>query len=202
MAQNTPDQNYPPYENSQNSESEKISSASSFLKSGFGRNLKTSTPENREKLFYVWYNNGRPGVKDFYKILVKELPEFELPAESIISILIPEFKDRAIELDMQVHEQLTAMVVAEKVEMLKRHATIGFKIQDIALEYIENHKDEITPSGAIRLLVEGVRIERESRGIPEALDKMSRMSDDELLDEVKSLLSSTSVTLEDIDADN
>ena len=75
-------------------------------------------------------------------------------------------------------------------------------MQNLSLEYLEAHADDLTSAGAVRLLVEGIRIERESKGVPEALEKMSKMSDADLLEEVKKLATSSSVTLERWDADS
>ena len=157
-----------------------------------------------EKVFYIWYNHGKPGGGKLLQYIPAELDEFgRLPTAFLLANwIMEEFVPRAELLDKQVKEQLDSLVVAEKVEMLKRHADIGFKMQDMAINFLNENQDVLSAPAAVRLLVEGIRIERESRGIPAALDKLRDMSDEKLMDEIKSLMTSSSVTLEDIDADS
>ena len=159
-------------------------------------------PELKEEVFYFWYNNRRMSIRKFYEKLQEEYPDEPLPSVNTIQFWIREFLPRARDLDLQVHQQLEATVIAEKVEMLKRHAKVGLRMQNLSLDYLEAHADDLTSAGAVRLLVEGIRIERESKGVPEALEKMSKMSDEQLLEEVKKLATSSSVTLERWDADS
>lgn len=175
----------------------------SFLQSSYAQNnmgSETFNPDVREKAFYIWYNNGRPGHSKLKELLKSSIPEKELPNEWSIREWVTDFNSRAYELDKQVHEQVEAIVIAEKVEMMKRHAKVGVQMQDLAIEYILAHKYDLKTPVAVRLLVEGIRIERESRGIPEALEKMSKLTDEELLEEIKQLMTSSSVTLEEVDA--
>lgn len=183
----------------QDSEPEVITERSNFATSFLGSNPRN---ELREELFYYWYNNRKLGAKKVYDKLEEDYPEADLPSRNTFALWIREYNYRAIELDRQVHQQLEEAVVAEKVEMLKRHASVGVVMQNMAIDYLQAHADDLTSAGAIRLLVEGVRIERDSKGIPEALEKMSKMSDDQLLEEVKRLATSSSVTLERWDADD
>jgi len=72
----------------------------------------------------------------------------------------------------------------------------------MSIRFLNENQDVLSAPAAVRLLVEGIRIERESRGIPAALDKMQNMSDEQLLDEIKELMTSSSVSLEEIDANS
>jgi len=83
-----------------------------------------------------------------------------------------------------VQKSVDLVLIQTKVEMLERHAQVGTKMQDIALEYLEEHAEEMSAPAAVRLLVEGIRIERESRSIPEALAKLTSLSDEQLLKEI------------------
>jgi hypothetical protein len=100
--------------------------------------------------------------------------------------------------------QINQRMVAEKVEMLNRHANVGTEIQDIALKYINEHRDDLNVSNAVRLLVEGVRIERESRGISTTIEKITNQSDEELQKQIEQLVTSHPVEflpMEVLDAD-
>ena len=109
------------------------------------------------------------------------------------------FQDQAEALDNQVRQELESRLVQEKIEMLSRHANLGMEVQDIAIDYIRGHRDELTSNAAVRLLIEGVRIERESKGIPQALEKMINKTDEELLEEVKKLTDGANVEIEVLD---
>lgn len=156
----------------------------------------------KEKVFYIWYNHGKPGGNPLLPYISPELDDWgRVPTVSLLSQWITdEFKPRAELLDQKIKDQLESMIISEKVEMLKRHADIGSRMQDMAIEFLNENRDVLSAPAAVRLLVEGIRIERESRGIPAALEKMQEMSDEQLLDEIKELMTSTSVTLEGIDA--
>ena len=99
-----------------------------------------------------------------------------------------EFIPRAKELDEQVEMELRARLVNEKVEMLSRHAKLGETMQNMGVEYLQEHKNDITAASAVKLMVEGWRIERFSKGIPDMLDKIRDMTEDELITEISKLL--------------
>jgi hypothetical protein len=54
------------------------------------------------------------------------------------------------------------------------------------------HREDLKVPNAVKLLIEGVRIERDSRGIPQALEKMMDKSDEELLKEIQMIISKSS----------
>jgi len=158
----------------------------------------------RNKIFYIWYSHGKPGSINLLPFIPKELDDWErLPTKyALDSWIEDEYIPRAAELDKAIKEQLDATLVAEKVAMLKRHADVGLRMQDMAIQYLNEHVDELSAPAAVRLLVEGIRIERESKGIPAALDRIRDMSDEKLMDQIKQIVTSTGVTLEEIDANS
>jgi len=165
---------------------------------------KKFSSQYREKIFYIWYNHGKPGSMNLLPFITPEIDEWgRIPGKyALDSWIEDEFFPRAIQLDTEIKKQLDALLVAEKVEMLKRHADVGLRMQDMAIEYLNENREELSAPAAVRLLVEGIRIERESRGIPAALDKIRDMSDEKLMDQIKEIVTSTGVTLEDIDSES
>jgi hypothetical protein len=73
-------------------------------------------------------------------------------------------------------------LVRAKVEMLERHVKIAKEGQEIALEYLRNA--ELTPAAAVRLLMDMMNVEKGSMGIPEAIEKVVGMSDEDLVQEL------------------
>ena len=159
-----------------------------------------------DQVFTLWYSLGKPTTSLFYpKVPVCEIIN-DIPPKGMVKGWIDrEFKERAIVLDEQVMSQINQRMVAEKVEMLNRHADLGKSVQDMAIKYLDEHKDELNVSNSVRLLVEGVRIERESRGISTTIEKITNLSDDELQKQVEQLISRSPVEfmpLEELNADN
>jgi hypothetical protein len=161
-----------------------------------------------DQLFTIWYSMGKPAASSFSATMppyddgiTKRKPALQTVQKWIIDI----FVDRGKVLDDQVMNQINQRLVADKVEMLNRHAELGFHIQNMALEYLDGNKDKLNVSNSVRLLVEGVRIERESRGISTTLEKITNMSDEELEKQVRQLVERSPVDLlpmDIIDADS
>lgn len=158
----------------------------------------------KEKIFYIWYNHGKPQENSLMLLVPKELDEFErLPTVATLKYWIDvEFVPRARLLDEQIKVAMDSAMIVEKVEMLKRHADLGLRMQDMAIRYLNEHEDIISSPAAVRLLVEGIRIERESRGIPAALEKITKMSDEDLLEQVKGLLTAGTLSSEESNANS
>ena len=157
--------------------------------------------EYKDACFYIWYNAGKPTVKDLLDLI--PFPDTNYGQKPTTASLYTWVNDlfipRAEELDRGVKETLDKEVIAAKVEMLERHAKLGKQMQNLSWEYLEAHKDELTPNSAVRMLVEGRRIEMESIGIPEALLRMSSMTDQELQEEVAKLIEESPIEIEEED---
>jgi hypothetical protein len=158
-----------------------------------------------DEVFTAWYSLGKPSSR----LLAPKLKPCEVvgkrPSDDVLEIWINrDFKKRAELLDGQVLAQINERMVAEKVEMLNRHANLGTEVQDIALKYINEHREDLNVSNAVRLLVEGVRIERESRGISTTIEKITNQSDEELQRQIEQLVTNHPVEflpMEVLDAD-
>lgn len=140
-----------------------------------------------ESVFVIWYANGRPTLQQLVDIIGKD--RFgRTPSTKVLA----QWRDkrdwatRAELLDIGVTHQIEKQAVQEKVEMLNRHAEAGKKMTDKAIDYIEKH-DIMKTSDAIKMLVQGVQIERTSRGLPLALDKLSEMADETVLNRINAL---------------
>ena len=144
------------------------------------------SPEYKYKMFLLWYKEGRPGMEIFSKMVAPDDVGSE-PALSTLKSWQSHWKTEAEILDSQIRTELEKRMVKEKVEMLSGHADLGKKMQEIGIDFINENEDDLTSATAVRLLVAGVEIERDSRGLPEALEKIMTQSDDKLLDRIKEL---------------
>lgn len=150
------------------------------------------------KAFQLWYNSGKPSPASLLQIM--EIDEYSHGKPTIFTVTawVKEFKPLAEELDAQVIQQMNEKLITAKVEMLERHASIGLEMQDKALTYLRsvdlNKLDD--PALAVKIWTEGTKLERDSRGIPEMIQKMMKMSDDDLMKEIGTLISKSPVQLE------
>lgn len=160
-------------------------------------NIKSRRPNNMvvrysdvyiEQVFLVWYKNGRPKISR----LMELIPADDLdrrPAQQVLDNWPSKYQwnERADVMDLTVEHQITTQAIEEKVAMLNRHAAAGQTLVDKALQYVKTHEIQ-KMSDAIRMLVMGVEIEQASRGLPQALIKISEMNDETLGQMVNKLL--------------
>ena len=157
------------------------------------------SPEYKYKMFLLWYKQGRLGMYAFHDMVTLD-DTGSKPSLSTLKAWQIQWKLEAEILDNQVRTELEKRMVKEKVEMLSRHADLGKQMQDLGIEFITDpdNKDSLTSATAVRLLVAGVEIERDSRGLPDALKKIMTQSDDKLLEEIKELTKNSPIEISPI----
>lgn len=148
--------------------------------------------------FLDWYKLGKPPASEYW--LKMSLDEHgRRPARTMLTKWFTKWKDRAKVLDAEIEMGIVEDTIAEKIEMLNRHADTGREIQTLSLNYLREHANELTPHSAVRLLQVGVEMERDSVGVPKALENMSKLDDESLLKEITAIISSSEVTIEAIE---
>ena len=142
----------------------------------------------KSDLFLIWYNGKQPAAKRLWEMIPEDWNG--APAVDTVRHWIKDiFRPRAEDLDKRLAQEIEGRLVQEKVEMLYRHAELGRKIQRKALDCLDQiDPEDLSSNAAVRLLVEGVRIERDSVGLPQALEKMIiNASDEDLLARVQKI---------------
>ena len=141
----------------------------------------------KNDLFLIWYNGKQPAAKRLQEMIPEDWNG--APVVDTVRIWIKDiFRPRAEALDKRLAQELEGRLIQEKVEMLYRHAELGRKIQRKALDCLDQiDPGDLSSNAAVRLLVEGVRIERDSVGLPQALEKILNASDEEMLNRVQEL---------------
>jgi len=143
----------------------------------------------KTEVFYTWYSLHKPKPSRLLG-MIEPNEDGDLPKVNTLSQWIyKDFKPRAQKLDEKVDNQLQEIAIKDKIEMLERHAELAKEMQDLAVEYLKNKKDDLNPQSAVRLWVEGVKIERESRGLPSLITQISEATDDDLEKMIDKLLS-------------
>lgn len=146
--------------------------------------------EYKWAMFQDWYNQGRPSVFKFYPYVNPD-ENGNKPTEVTVRHWIQEdFRERAEFLDKQVTDEMNKRLIEIKIEMLNRHAEIAVELENKALESLRQI-EKLSEAGSIRLLELGIKVEQGSRGIPEMLDKMRKLSDDDLLKQIQELATSS-----------
>jgi len=110
-----------------------------------------------------------------------------------------DFNPKADEMDLEFYAKVEDEAMEEKAVMLQQHADLGKEMRDMAVKYLRDHEEELTANSAIRLFIEGVRIERDSRGLPDALKKISNRTNDELLGDLQRLLADGNIDFQEFD---
>jgi hypothetical protein len=161
--------------------------------------LKSSfDDEYKYEVFCVWYMNGKPKGQKLQSLIEPNL-DGVIPAASTLNTWMKDLQPLADELDQKIKAQVEETIVLEKVEMLKRHADLGRAMQDLAVDFLENNRDQLTPNSAVRLLVEAVKMERESRGLPTLITQTIDSTDEELMKQINDLMNKVG---ENIDLDD
>src|SRR5512139_4190918 len=110
----------------------------------------------KQQIFSQWYQAGKPGANRLYPQLegVDPYTGGKLSKQTLANWISKDFHDWAVPLDEEVRANLENSLVAEKVEMLKRHAETGVKMQQLGIQYLEENGVGGSRN-AIQLLVEG-----------------------------------------------
>ena len=171
--------------------------------------MRASTVTTREiyhdsyknEMFLFWARNHTPGARRLLEMLPDDFSRLEPPSELTLRGWIKgDFKERKAGLDKDMKDAMESQLIQEKVDMLYRHGRIGRHMQDKAMERLDEIKPEDLPAhAAVRLLVEGVRIERESVGLPQALEKLLSSSDEEILDRIQDIMEESPVEILSLD---
>lgn len=143
-----------------------------------------------EEAFLLWYQSGRPNIKAF----MNTIPKDELGRIPNYNVILDfrrrrHWDERADELDVEVAKKIETLTVEAKVKMFERHAAIAKKMVEAGEKYFNEHPSMENVHAAIKAVVEGTKIERESRGIPDALLGISNLSDQKLLKTIERLMS-------------
>jgi len=138
----------------------------------------------------IWFRSGKKSAGSILGMISPDPEARRKPSlETMKKWIAEEFRPFADDLDQQVNDELAARMIREKVEMLDRHAETGKEMQNIALTWLRNHEDDINAIAAARILISGIDIERASKGIPKALEKMMQMKDEDIVKRIQDIIS-------------
>ena len=151
--------------------------------------LTPYTSQYKEACFQSWYAANRPTYSD---ALMEALPEDEYGRKPVLDT-IRNWRNEdnwdlwADKLDIRAREKADGKAINAKVDMLEKQAKRGLMLQDKAAEYFEENEFD-SSSSAVQGLIQGAKLERESRGLSTALLRVMQLGDDELISETQKLL--------------
>jgi hypothetical protein len=146
------------------------------------------------QIFALWYDSGKASIQRIYR----SIPEDNLGNKPTLATVRDWTKhekwiERADWLDEESDARWAEKQIESRVEMLDRHAKIGKEMQEMSLEWLRENKEDLSPGTAVRMLVDGVEMERGIAGIPDALRKMQEMQDEDLTEEIAKLISDSKI---------
>lgn len=154
------------------------------------------SPEYHDDVFRIWYSAGKPNSSQLYQ-MIPENPDGNKPSHTSLRDWVRnEFMEKAMEMDQEVVDALQEKLIQSKVEMMERHVDLSRKMQEVGFKVLDDDPDNISVGNAVRLIIEGVRIERESNGIPDMLRKMALMTDEQVIKTIEQLASKSPVEYE------
>lgn len=147
------------------------------------------TEEYKHKCFQAWFAAGRPSRPIS---ILKVIPEDETGRKPNKSILSGWRRDmqwdmKGEDLFSKAIEIANTGLIAKKAEMLERQAQTGFDLQNEGLKYLKEEGFD-SASSAVSAVFKGAVMERESRGLSEALLKIAKMTDEEIKKEIAGLI--------------
>ena len=160
------------------------------------------TPGYIDNIFLLWYTSGKPSATKFQPMIPIDPLTGTRPAPTTIRKWMDhdEWIEREQFQDAEIEKVMRDTRIAATVEMLERHAEQGREMQNIAIGWIRDNKDDLGPGSAVRLLVDGVAMEQATASIPDMLIKMKEMDNEKLLDEIARSITET--PSEDADRSN
>ena len=152
--------------------------------------------EYKKGLSLQWYNSNRPPAIKF--IYVIEPYEGKVPNQLTLQKWIKEWEVEYEEYDKAIEQKLQDNVVASKVEMYSKIIKDASALNQASFEWLKDNIDQLTPSVAVRLWTDTIEIMKGLSGLPEAIERMLKMDDEELVDETAKILRDSNI--DDINA--
>lgn len=165
------------------------------------RRFTPYTETYKEKCFITWYQLGRPD--NVYEVLEKFPPDEHerRPSKRVLRLWRIEdgWDNKADVLDTEAKSLVYGSLITEKAEMLRRHAKMGYDLMSAGMAHISSGTFD-SSSAAVSAVIRGAELERESRGIGELIVKMSKMSEEDLKQEIMRRIARASENGQIIDA--
>lgn len=154
------------------------------------------TEDYKMKIFMLWYNSGKPSSDALYSLIIsndiKEGFSGEIPSKTTVSGWVKKlFEAKATFLDLKANEAIEKQMISTKIEMLQEHAKLAQELHTMGMTYLRDNGLG-NARNALSAVIDGIRIERESRGT-EKLIELDKLSDKDLLAEFARLIEGSEI---------
>ena len=143
----------------------------------------------QEICFLEWYKAGRPIGQRLAHCIPVDDENGRKPNPTLIEKWRKEqgWEERADVLDAEVSREVERTAVEDRVRMLQVHAQTGQEMLQVGSAYLAEHAPD-KMADAIKLIIEGARLQQTSVGLASAIDKVSKMTNRQLDGVVAGLL--------------
>lgn len=151
----------------------------------FNNSILPFTADYRKKCFDAWVLAGRPSETTRIRDLVPEDEWGRRPSSAVIGrwMDIYNWQQLGDEIDTQAIEIANKALIQTKAEMFKKQYENAVEIQDIALKNIKE-KGFDNSNAAVNAYFKATQEARTVMGISEFMEKIGKMSEKQLQDEI------------------
>jgi hypothetical protein len=161
------------------------------------------TQDYINKCFNSWYlSPERPKVPSAIRKILPEHPSGRLPSFSQIErwMIAGAWNARADELDAAVLAKNDKQLINTKAQMLRKHTKQAEDVTTKALDYILKEGFD-SASSAVQAFYRGLEEQRKTQGFSDLLEKLDKMSNNDVEREIIGLLNRASENDQVVDVD-
>jgi len=151
-----------------------------------------------EKVFYLWYENGKTTGSG----LIALLPQEDGRTPSVFTIkdwvVTKGWMERADALDAELSRALDNKMIDKRIKMYEEQVEVADELLRRGREFLANEGAIKTGAEALRAIDLGLATKRISVGASEAYEKISQMSDEDIDKELRKLLGKPKTNEDDI----
>ncbi|KKQ34910.1 MAG: hypothetical protein US52_C0042G0006 [candidate division WS6 bacterium GW2011_GWA2_37_6] len=154
-----------------------------------------------EQIFYIWYEHGKTTGSTF-SALVPTSEDGRKPSSITIKdwMTTRGWIERADALDAEVARALDNTMIDKRKKMYEEQVEVADELLKLGRDFLKKNEFGGLKTGAeaLRAIDLGLATKRISVGAPEAYDKISKMSDEQIAKELRNLLGKPKVDEDDI----
>ena len=152
--------------------------------------------------FNTWYMSFRPSAPTAIRKLLPAHPSGRLPSVAQIKrwVIAGAWDSRADELDTRVKEKNDKLLINAKAQMLREHTEMAKQVSDKALAHILEEGFDSSAS-AVQAFYRGLEEQRKTQGFSDLLEKLDKMTNNDVEREIIALLTRASENDQVVDVD-
>lgn len=156
-----------------------------------------------KKCFDAWYLGGRPNAPKDIKALIPDTETGKKPSTFTINKwrIQGAWDAWADDLDARAWEESNTSLVNKKAQMLRKHQEQAAQVSAKALDYLL-HEGFDSASSAVQAFFKGLEEQRKTAGFSDLLEKLDKMTNNDVEREIIALLNRASENDQVIDTES